>query len=772
MVPRKIVTWEFFQAKFRKKYISQQFVDQKCKAFLELKQGRMSKTEYDKYAQECVSIEAIMCKRFEDGLTEDIRLLVGILELKEFMVLVGRACKAEELGKEKRKADFEARDSRKRSMSKPYQSSSKKSRDLYTRLNASSGYPNRDRGKQYSSPKAQATSVSSVGSVRNNKPECQQCGRQHFGDCWMNHFIRDCSELAEKEKFQNARPSNRTARGRPPRNAGNVTYSKGVKKDSAVRSETRAPARAYAICARKDPSSPNIITGTFSLFDTNVIALIDPGSTHSHVCENLVFSKSLPVESTKFVIKVSNPLGKYVLVDKVYKNFPLMTRGYCFPADLMLLPFDEFNVILCIDWLTLHDAIVKCRQNIIELRCHNSEIIHIEFDDLSGLLVVISSMSAQEYVKKGCEAYLAYVLDTKMSELKIEPVPVVCEYLDMFPEELLGLSRIREVEFAIELVPGTLPISIAPYRMAPTEFKELKAQLQELTDKGATVFSKINLRSGYYQLRVKDLDVPKTTFRTRPYLDRFVVVFIDDILIYSRDEFGHVEHLKIMLQTMRDKQLFAKFGKYEFCLREATFLRHIVLVEGIRVEPNKISAIVDWKPPRNVFEFRSFLGVLDYCYTDDQIATEKCELNALLTEAPVLVQPESGKEFVIISNASLNELGCVLMQEGKTHEKNYPTHDLELVVMYHIFTNHKSLNYIMTQKDLNLRQRRWIELLKDYELVIDYHRGKAKLKAKPLFHQQICEAQKCDNKLKAKRVQCESTTDSDYQIGSDDCLIF
>ncbi|KAA3470995.1 Retrotransposon protein [Gossypium australe] len=171
-------------------------------------------------------------------------------------------------------------------------------------------------------------------------------------------------------------------------------------------------------------------------------------------------------------------------------------------------------------------------------------------------------MSAQKCMRKGCEAYLAYIMNTKESELKIESVLIVSEYSDVFSEELPGLPPIREIEFGIDLVPGTSPISIAPYRMAPTKLKELKVQLQELTDKGATVFSKIDLRSGYYQLRVKDSDVPKTTFRTRyghyeflvmpfgltnaptvfmdlmnwifrPYLDNFMVVFTDDILIYT-----------------------------------------------------------------------------------------------------------------------------------------------------------------------------------------------------------------------------------------------
>ncbi|KAA3469746.1 DNA/RNA polymerases superfamily protein [Gossypium australe] len=351
------------------------------------------------------------------------------------------------------------------------------------------------------------------------------------------------------------------------RNTRNVSSGKGVTRDLAVRFEARVPARAYAIRAREEASPLDVIIGTFSLYDTNVIDLIDPGSTHSYVCENLVSSKKLPIEITEFMIKLSNPLGKYVLVDKVCKNYPLIIWGYCFPADLMLLPFDEFDVILEI-----------CEKR---LRCVPSICFRYQSVD----------------------AYLAYVLDTKVSVMKIESVPVVCEYPDVFPEQLPRLPPVREVEFAIELVPGTSPISIAPYRMALTKLKDLKAQLQELTDrgfsrpsfspwgvpvlfvkkkdgtmrmyldyqqlnkvtiknkcplprfdnlfdqlKGEIVFSKINLRSDYYQLRVKDTDVPKIAFRMR-----FVVVFIDDILIYSRDDFEHAEHLKIVLQTFRDK---------------------------------------------------------------------------------------------------------------------------------------------------------------------------------------------------------------------------
>ncbi|KAG8488163.1 hypothetical protein CXB51_018403 [Gossypium anomalum] len=448
--------------------------------------------------------------------------------------------------------------------------------------------------------------------------------------------------------------------------------------------------------------------------------------------------------------------------------------------------------------------------------------------------------------------------------------------------ELPGLPPNREVEFVIDVLPGTAPISVAPYRMAPAELRELKTQLQELLDrgfirpsmspwgapvlfvkkkdgslrlcidyrqlnkvtvknkyplpriddlfdqlKGAAVFSKIDLRSGYYQLKVKKCDVPKTAFRTRyghyeflvmpfgltnapaafmdlmnrifqSYLDRFVVVFIDDILIYSKTESEHAQYLRIVLQILREKQLYAKFSKCEFWLHEVGFLGHIVSVDGIRVDPSKVSAVINWKTPKNVTEVQSFLGLagyyrrfvkdfsliaspitrllqknVEFVWSDD-CQRSFDQLKKMLTEAPVLTQPESGMPYVVYSDASLNGLGCVLMQSGKVvayasrqlkpHERNYPTHDLELAAI----------------KELNLRQRQWLELLKDYDLVIDYHPGKAnvvadalsqksslfalralnahlsvnedgsvlvKLKTKPVFFQRIRELQDEDPKI-------------------------
>lgn len=197
------------------------------------------------YAREFVSTKAIMCKRFEDGLNEDIHLLVGILEIKEFVVLVERACKAEELGKEKRKADSEAREVQNRSSCKPFQSIAKKFRDDYSRSKANVGHASRDRMRSHLSFRAPATSVASVGNVQFDRPECKHCGKRHPNNCkiydWscfkfgsLDHFIRDCPESVEEEIVQNLRPSGNASHGRAPRNTGNVSGSQRGTKNTIV----------------------------------------------------------------------------------------------------------------------------------------------------------------------------------------------------------------------------------------------------------------------------------------------------------------------------------------------------------------------------------------------------------------------------------------------------------------------------------------------------------------------------------------------------------
>ena len=626
-----------------------------------------------------------------------------------------------------------------------------------------------------------------------------------------------------------------------------------------------APARAYAMKAREDQDAPEVIAGIFSLFDIEMHALIDPGFTHSYVCMEHVFDKVPAMEKLAYDMHVTSPLGHSVSVNSVYRNCPIVIQAREFLADLITLPFREFDLILGMDWFSKHRAIIDCGQKTVVLRCSDQTEVIVQGIGSSAMSNVISAMQARRFMRKGYETFFAVILESKRGQVYVEKIPIVREFPDVFPEELSGIPLEREVDLAIEIVPRTVPMSKAPYRMAPTELKELKTQLQELLDtgfirpsvstwgapvlfvkkkdgtlrmcidyrqinqvtiknkyplpriedlfdklKGAGVFSKIDLRSGYYQLRVKDIDVPKTAFRTRyghyeflvmpfgltnasttftdlmnrvfrPYLDQFVVVFIDDILVYSRDEQKHEQHLKIVLQTLREKKLYAKLSKCDFWLKEVSFLGHVMSVEGIRVDLTKIEAVVNCKPPRSVTEVRSFLGLAGYYRRFVKgfsvIAspltkllrkgvkfelTDKCQnsfeqLKEMLVEAPVLTQPTTGKEYTLYSDASCIGLGCVLMQDGKvvayasrqlkTHEQNYPTHDLEFPAVvfslkiwrhylygekYRIYTDHKSLKYLLTQKELNLRQRRWLELFKDCDCIIDYHPGKANVVADAL----------------------------------------
>ncbi|KAD4385982.1 hypothetical protein E3N88_26151 [Mikania micrantha] len=293
----------------------------------------------------------------------------------------------------------------------------------------------------------------------------------------------------------------------------------------------------------------------------------------------------------------------------------------------------------------------------------------------------------------------------------------------------------------------------------------------------------------------------------RPMLDRSVIVFIDDILVYSKNEGDHACHLREVLETLRREKLYAKFSKCAFWLHEVQFLGHVINADGILVDPLKIQAVTNWSLPKSPTDVRSFLGLAGYyrrfiqdfakiassltkltrkdvkfVWGDDQ---EKAfqELKSKLTQAPVLTLPDGPDDFVVYSDASYLGLGCVLMQRGKviayasrqlkTHEINYPIHDLELAAVVFalkiwrhylygvkctIYTDHKSLKYFFTQKELNMRQRRWLELLKDYDCEILYHPGKANVVADALSRKEEYEP------IKVKAMQLVITSGLIEQI--------
>ena len=472
-------------------------------------------------------------------------------------------------------------------------------------------------------------------------------------------------------------------------------------------------------------------------------------------------------------------------------------EGQNFKVNLIPFKLGEFDVILGMDWLTECEAHIDCKGKKIEIKLPGGKVVVFRGQKQNQKLLTM--MQTKRLLKQGCEAYLAYVVDTEKKIPDIKEVEVVNEFEDVFPKDLPGLPPDRDIEFAIELIPGAAPVSKAPYRLAPVELKELATQLQEMLDKGmirpsvspwgapvlfvkkkdgslrlcidyrelnkltiknkyplpriddlfdqlkdAIYFSKIDLRTGYHQLKIKSEDIPKTAFRTRyrhyeflvmsfgltnapttfmdlinpifkKYLDKCVIVFIDDILVYSKTKEEHAEHLRIVLEILRKEQLYAKWSKCEFWLKQVQFLGHVINKEGITVDPAKIEAVSNWERPKTPTEVRSFLELAGYYrrFVQDfaTIATsltrltrkeekfewtDKCEesfqeLKKRLVTAPVLTLPDEKENFVIYSDASHKGLGCVLMQHGKViayvsrqlkeYEIRYPTHDLELAAI-------------------------------------------------------------------------------------------
>jgi hypothetical protein len=421
------------------------------------------------------------------------------------------------------------------------------------------------------------------------------------------------------------------------------------------------------------PEGAPVLTGIFSVLNYPAIILFDSGASHSFISTKFSAKCQLPFHHTNGGITISI-LGGRVATYQINRHVPIRMGSFIFKTTLLIMGLDSVDIILGTDWLSRHHAVIDVAARAIEIHSPLDREITLNLPD------------------QGFTRSCAFA----MMESPVERIPVVCDYPDVFPDELPRMPLDRDIEFMIELQPGTAPISKRPYRMPPAELAELKKQLQELLDKGfirpstspwgcpalfvkkkdeslrlcvdyrplnavtiknkyplpridvlfdqlvgAQVFSKIDLRSGYHQIQIRAIDIPKTTFSTRyglyeylvmsfgltnaptyfmylmnsvfmPELDKFVVVFIHDILVYSKNKDEHTEHLHIVLQRLRDHRLYAKMSKCDFWLKEIKFLGHTISQEGVSVDPEKVQEVMDWKPPTTVRQIRSFLGLAGY----------------------------------------------------------------------------------------------------------------------------------------------------------------
>jgi len=458
----------------------------------------------------------------------------------------------------------------------------------------------------------------------------------------------------------------------------------------------------------------------------------------------------------------------------------------------------------------------------------------------------------------------------KQQDLPPEAKKLLSEFADVFPEDLpTSLPPRREVDHRIELMPGATPPSRPTYRMSPVELDELKKQLQDLTEHGfiqpskspfgapvlfvkkkdgsmrmcidyralnkitiknkyplprvdelldrlhgAKYFTKIDLRSGYHQVRIYPEDVPKTAFRTRyghfeflvlpfgltnapatfmhlmhqilrPYLDKFVIAFIDDVLVYSKTLEEHKQHVRAVLEVLRKHKLYAKSNKCAFFRQEISFLGHVVSSKGVYMESDKIKAIQDWPAPKSVQDTRSFLGLAGYyrrfinrfshlaaplselLHKDKSFKWTAIEeqafevLKKAISSAPVLILPDPKLPYVVTADASGFAVGATLSQDQGNGlqpiaylskkmlpaEKNYPVHEQELLAIicalrewrhylhgssFRVVTDHNSLKYFQDQPHLSARQVRWMEFLQQFDFKIEYQKGKENVVADAL----------------------------------------
>ncbi|KAI3682050.1 hypothetical protein L2E82_50198 [Cichorium intybus] len=609
--------------------------------------------------------------------------------------------------------------------------------------------------------------------------------------------------------------------------------------------------------------------GTFLVNSTSTFVLFDLGASHSFVSTVLGRSFGVALGTLHRPLEVEITDDKTVQATSVYQGCEVVIQGIKFLINLIPIPLSDTRVIIGMDWLGQHESWIDCKNKRVWIQTPSGGELVVQGERKNRDAVFCSAARARRHFQHGGSGFVAYVLDAreKKSQQKADDIPVVRDFPDVFPEDLPGIPPERQVEFKIDLTPGAAPIAKAPYRLAPPEMLELSIQLRELLDKGfirpscspwgapilfvkkkdgsnrmcidyrelnkltvknryplpliddlfdqlqgASWFSKIDLRSGYHKMRVREEDIPKTAFRTRydhfefvvmpfgmtnapaafmdlmnrvcrPMLDRSVIVFIDDILVYSRSREQHEQHLREVLETLRKEKLYAKLSKCDFWLREVQFSGHIVNKQGIMVDPAKVEAVMRWEVPKTPSEIRSFLGLAGYyrrfIQNFSKVAvplTRLTKKNATfwwgeeqqqafetlqrkLCEAPVLTLPEGMVDMVVCCDASISELGAVLMQQGrviayalrqlKPHEANYPTHDLELGAVVFalkiwrhylygvkctIYTDHRSLKYLMDQANLNMRQRIWLDVLKDYDCEIHYHPGKANVVVDALSH--------------------------------------
>ncbi|GJR82659.1 putative reverse transcriptase domain-containing protein [Tanacetum coccineum] len=607
--------------------------------------------------------------------------------------------------------------------------------------------------KRQNTGRAYAAGNGDKKSYEGTKPLCPKCNFNHYGPCTpkctncrkLGHLAKDC-----RSRPATANNNNRNNNNNNNRNNNNNNNPR-ANTNAIVCFECGAPghfrnncpqwknknqgngsgvARAYAVGVAGQNPDNNVVTGTFLLNNRCASILFDTGADRSFVSTQFSTLINIAPTTLDHGYNVELADGRIIWVNMVLLGCTLNFLNHPFHVDLMPVEMGTYDVIIGMDWLTKYQAVIDCAKKIVR-----------------------PEVSATRMSRRFAHITIKETGD-KLKKKQLQDVPIVKNFPEVFPQ---GLARSSTYQTS-----GISHRSSTWYCTCST---------------GSSVYSKIDLRSGYHQLRVREEDILKTAFRTRyghyefhvmpfgltnapavfmdlmnrvckPYMDKFVFVFIDDIFIYSKNKQEHEEHLKIILELLKKEELYAKFSKCEFWIPKVQFLGHVIDNKGIHVDPAKIESVKDWASPKTPTEIRQFLGLAGYYrrfiegfskiakpmtkltqkkvkfeWGDKQEAAFQL-LKQKLCSAPILALPEGSEDFIVYCDASKKGLGAVLMQREKRHYL-YGTKCT-------VFTDHKSLQHILNQKELNMRQRRWLELLSDYDCDIRYHPGKANVVADAL----------------------------------------
>ncbi|GJX77015.1 putative reverse transcriptase domain-containing protein [Tanacetum coccineum] len=547
-----------------------------------------------------------------------------------------------------------------------------------------------------------STTSTQRGQVVNQRVvTCYECGRQ-------GHYKNDCPKL----KDQN--------RGNKTGNKNGIGESRG---------------KAYVLSGRDANPDSNVVTGMFLLNNRYASVLFDSGADRSFV--STTFSTLLDIISYTLDVSYAVELAdeRFFETNTVLRGCMLGLLGHPFNIDLMPIELGSFDAVIGMDWLANHHAVIVCNEKIVRIP-YGDEVLIVQ-GDRSGKgkkskLSIISYTKTQKYIKKGCPIFLAHVMrketKDKSEEKRLEDVPTVHDFSEL--QELSDKGFIRPSSspwgapvLFVKKKDGSFRMCIDYHELNKLTVKNRYPLLRinDLFDQlqGSSVYSKIDLRSGYHQLRFRDEDIPKMAFRTRyGHYEFQVMPFGLTNAPTSKEE--HAEHLKLILELLKKEELYAKFSKCEFGLSKVQFLGlagyYRRFIEGFL----KITKPITKLTQKSVkFDW-----------------TEKAEAAFQLLKqklCAVLMQKEK-----VIAYTS---------RQLKIHEKNYTTHDLELGAVVFalkiwrhylygtkciVFTDHKILQHILDQKKLNMRQCRWLEFLSDYNCEIRYHSGKANMVADAL----------------------------------------